>query len=126
MTTPLARRAAALSAATVLSVSPLLIPGQAQAATPLTCRAHMSDSTPKQYSNTFVVVKTGKAKANVRTVAHYKTTNTVKKGKSNSAAKATLKYYVSGATPGYKVKVDVKVTKNGRSKTCTTSFTPHK
>lgn len=126
MTSTLSRRIATFSTAAVLAASPLLVPSQAQAAGALKCNAHMSDATPKQYSNTSVIVKTGKPKAKVRTVAHYKTTKTTKRGKSNSSGKASLKYYVSGATPGYKVKVNVTVSKNGRTKTCTTSFKPHK
>jgi hypothetical protein len=35
-------------------------------------------------------------------------------------------YYISGATPGYRVKVTVNVSKSGRSGSCSTSFTPHR
>lgn len=126
MTSTLSLRISAFSTAAVLAASPLLIPTQARAAGALKCNARMSDATPKQYSNTSVIVKTGKPKAKVRTVVHYKTTKTTKRRKSNSAGKASLKYYISGATPGYKVKVTVKVTKNGRTRRCSTSFRPHK
>ena len=85
----------------------------------------MSDSTPKQYSNVTVRVRTA-AYAKVRTVAHYKTTNTTKPRTANSAGRANVGYYISGATPGYRVRVNVTVTKNGRTRTCATSFVPHR
>ena len=113
-------------AATALAASPLLVPAQAQAAGGLKCRASVSDSSPAQYSNVYVKVKTGRPRAKVRTVAHYATTNTVKRRKSNGDGKATIKYYISGATPGHRVRVTVTVKKSGRTKTCSTAFTPHR
>ncbi|WP_203336064.1 hypothetical protein [Nocardioides limicola] len=124
MSSLLLRRIASLGAAMVLVASPLLVPTAANAAA-LSCTASVSDSNPKRYSNVYVRVKTAPA-ATVRTVAHYKTTKTIKRGKANSVGRATLKYYISGATPGYRVKVSVTVTKNGRSRTCATSFTPRR
>ena len=124
MSSLLMRRIGSLGAATVLAASPLLVPATANAAAP-SCRASVSDPTPKQYSNVYVRVKTAPA-TSVRTVAHYKTTKTAKSGKASSTGKANIKYDISGATPGYKVKVVVTVTKNGQSRTCSTAFTPHK
>jgi hypothetical protein len=124
MSSTLLRRVATVGAAAVLTTTPLLVPTSAEAAA-LTCRASMSDATPKQYTNVFVRVKTA-PRAKVRTVAHYKTTDTVRRGKANSKGRASIKYYISGATPGYRVRVDVKVTKNGKSKSCSTSFKPHR
>lgn len=122
-----ARRLAAFSLASVLMASPLLSTTPAQAVSkPLTCRASMSDSTPKQYSNVSVRVKTGKPKAKVRTVAHYKTTKTTRFRKSNSKGLASVPYYISGSTPGFKVVVKVTVSKNGKTKKCQTSFKAHK
>jgi hypothetical protein len=66
----------------------------------LTCRAHMSDSTPAQYSYDHVIVKTGQPDASVRAVAHDKTTSTPKGGTSGSDAVANLTFYIAGATPG--------------------------
>lgn len=128
MTSSLMRRVAVYGSAAAFVCSPLLVSAPVDAAAapaaPLTCRASMSDSTPEQYSNVTVRVKTA-PRARVRTVAHYRTTDTAKSKTANSAGKANLVYYISSATAGYRVKVDVKVTKNGRSKTCSTSFTPH-
>ncbi len=96
------------------------------AAGKLTCRAHVSDRTPKQYTTVRVYVKTGKARAKVRAVAHYKTTSTAHSRRSNGAGKATVPFYISGATPHRKVHVTVTVRKNGHQRTCSTSFTPHR
>lgn len=121
------RRAVAVLGAGVLLTGPqLLAPSPAAASTSLTCRASVSDSTPKRYSTVRVYVKTGKAYAKVRAVAHYKTTTTAHSRKSNSAGKATVPFYVSGATPGRRVVVTVTVTKGGQTRTCSTSFTPHR
>lgn len=118
------RPAALIAAAVLLASTPLVAPAAADAAA-LKCRAHVSDSTPKQYTNVFVGVKTA-PRAKVRTVAHYKTTDTPRSARANRKGRASTKYYISGATPGYRVQVDVKVTKHGRSKTCATSFKPHR
>ena len=85
----------------------------------------MSDTTPKQYSYVGVRVKTA-SYAGVHTVAHYKTTNTSHRGKANRLGRANISYYISGATPGYRVWVDVTVSKGGRTGHCHTSFVPHR
>lgn len=124
MSSALRRRVAAAGAALALSATPLLLPTSAEAAA-LPCRASMSDATPKQYSDVHVRVKTA-SYARVRTVAHYKTTDTVKRGTAGSTGLARIKYYISGASAGYRVRVDVTVTKNGRTGRCSTSFVPHR
>ena len=108
----------------MLAATPLLVPSAAEAGG-LTCRASVSDATPKQYTDVYVNVKTA-PRANVRTVAHYKTTDTVKRRTANAKGRASIKYYISGATAGYRVQVDVTVSKNGKSRSCSTSFRPHK
>jgi hypothetical protein len=92
----------------------------------LVCRAHMSDATPAQYSYDRVIVKTGRPKAAVHAVAHYKTTSTAKNGRSGTNAVASLSFYISGASPGFRVNVSVTVKKDGKTRTCGTSFTPHR
>lgn len=89
------------------------------------CRARVSDGTPKQYSNVYVSVRTA-PRAMVRTVAHYKTTKSHRRDRANRRGRARVAYYISGVTPGYQVKVGVTVTKRGRTRTCSTSFTPHR
>lgn len=85
----------------------------------------MSNAHPADYTTVDVKVRTAGLAA-VVTVAHYKTTNHRKKGQANRAGQAKIPYYISGATPGYKVKVTVKVSKGGRTGSCSTSFTPHR
>jgi hypothetical protein len=109
----------------LLASAPIVAPVPAQAATGLLCRAHMQDATPAQYTYNRAYVTT-RAYARIRTVAHYKTTNTTKYGKANSAGRGSTRYYISGSTPGYRVYVDVYVSKSGRTGHCRTSFVSHR
>jgi hypothetical protein len=118
---------AALGVTTLALVSFVALPAaSAEAATPaaaLSCRASMSNSSPKDYSTVYVDVAT-KSGASVKTVAHYRTTSTTHTGAA-SGGMARIKYYISRATPGYKVVVNVTV-KAGTTAACSTSFTPVK
>jgi hypothetical protein len=87
------------------------------------CAASVSNSHPADYTNTDVKVRTA-AGAEVFAVAHYKTVNRAYYRVANSAGRATVDYYVSGATPGYKVVVDVTVVRGHQANSCSTSFTP--
>ncbi|MBS42839.1 MAG: hypothetical protein CMH83_06685 [Nocardioides sp.] len=91
----------------------------------LICRARMSNARPKQYSYVTVLVRTGKPRAKVSSVAHYKTTDTRKSGKATKKGRASLTYYISSASAGYRVNVDVTVTSGSQRRTCRTSFVPH-
>ena len=124
MTTSLTRRLAGIGAAVFVAGSPLLLPAASEASTAVSCHASMSDSTPQQYSYVGVRVKTA-TYAGVHTVAHYKTTNTPHAGKANRMGQTNISYYISGSTPGYRVRVDVTVSKGGRTGHCSTSFVPH-
>jgi hypothetical protein len=92
---------------------------------PLPCSASMSNAHPKDYTTVDVRVRTA-GLAKVVTVAHYRTTNHKKKATAGPGGRATIPYYISGATPGYKVKVTVSVSKGNRTGHCSTSFTPHR
>ncbi len=124
MSNSITKRMAGVGAAGLILGYPLLLAAPSQAATALPCHASMSDSTPKQYTYVGVHVKTAPS-AGVHTVAHYKTTNTPHRGKANREGLANISYYISGATPGYRVRVDVTVAKDGRTGHCSTSFVPH-
>ena len=91
---------------------------------PLPCHASMSNAHPADYTTTDVKVKSV-ANARITTVAHYRTVNRVHHGRSNSQGKASIPYYISGATPGFRVRVDVTVKWPHRTGTCKTSFVPH-
>ena len=85
----------------------------------------MSNAHPADYTTTDVRVHTA-AHARVTTVAHYRTTKTTHHRTAGSKGNATVPYYISGATPGYRVNVSVSVVKGSKTGTCSTSFTPHR
>jgi transketolase N-terminal domain/subunit len=119
--------ARALAGATLTAA--VFIPGAASAAAPavtsLPCHASMSNNHPKDYTKTYVDVTTV-AYAKVITVAHYKTVDRKHTGTANSKGKASIAYYISGATPGYKVIVKVTVSSGSRTGSCSTWFIPHR
>ena len=119
------RRIAGVSTAALLSTATMMLPIQsADAASAPTCRATMSDSTPSQYSDVWVNVS-GTPNVAVRTVANYKTTQTVHTGRTGPTGKAGIKYYISGSTPGFRVVVNVTVTGPAGRGYCSTSFVAH-
>jgi hypothetical protein len=97
----------------------------AAAAKALPCTAAMSNSHPADFTTTKVQVHAA-AFAKVTTVAHYRTTNTKHKGTAGRKGNLSISYYISGATPGYKVKVSVTVVQGSQRGSCSTSFTPHR
>lgn len=119
------RLAAGLTAIALASGAALAAPDPAEAATK-SCAVKMSNSKPRQYSNTSVQVSKVGSKAKIQTVAHYKTTKTKKKATASTKGRANVNYYISGATPNRKVKVTVTATKGKTTWTCSTSFTPRR
>jgi hypothetical protein len=103
--------------------APSPAPTSARPTAGLSCRASVSNSSPADYTTVTIYVHTA-AGASVTTVAHYKTTDHPKSAVANSAGQATVSYYISGATPGYTVVVDVTSAEGGRSAHCATSFVP--
>ena len=91
----------------------------------LRCHASMSNSRPKDYTTIYVNVGTVRY-AGVTTVAHYKTVSRKHTGKANAEGNAKIRYYISGATPGYRVNVSVTVISGSSRGTCSTSFIPHR
>jgi hypothetical protein len=90
----------------------------------LPCHASMTNAHPADFTSTGVKVRTV-AYAHIKTVAHYRTTNHPKYRRANAEGHRTVWYYVSGATPGYRVVVDVYVSRHHRTGSCQTAFTPH-
>ena len=121
----LAASAAAAALATTVPASAASAAITAPASAPLPCRATMSNYHPKDYTTTYVRVHTA-AYAAVTTVAHYRTVNRKHTGKAGAKGNASIAYRISGATPGYKVVVSVRVVKGSRSGSCSTWFTPHR
>lgn len=121
------RLIAAVSAPGAALALLLAAPGEsasAATAAALPCHASMSNSHPADYTTIRVRVRTV-AFAGVRTVAHYKTVNRKHFGTANARGHARIPYYISGATPGRRVKVSVTVRSGSRKGHCSTSFTPH-
>lgn len=91
--------------------------------------AYASPSNPKKYTHVkiYCTVKDGNGNpvsgASIKTVAHYKTTNTTQYGTTDSDGKAAIDYSIANATAGYRVVVDVTATCNGKMATTSTSFT---
>lgn len=90
---------------------------------PLELGASVSSSSPADYTTVDIYVRTA-AGTSVTTVARYKTTDHQKTAMADGAGQATVAYYISGATPGYTVTVDVTASAGSRTANCSTSFTP--
>jgi len=103
--------------------APAPVPTPTRSAGALRCVAAVSSTSPADYTTVDVYVRTA-AGASVTTVAHYKTTDNQKAAVADGAGRAVVAYFISGATPGYIVRVDVTTTVAGRRSTCSTSFTP--
>jgi hypothetical protein len=110
---------------TVGGVATAATAAAAPASAPLPCQATMSNNHPSDYTTTDVRVHTA-GYASVTTVAHYKTTSHKKTGTAGVRGNASIAYYISGATPGYRVVVSVRVVHAGRSGSCSTWFIPHR
>ncbi len=124
------KNAGALFSVTAVSVALIAaIPASAAVVAPssasLPCHASMSDSHPSDYTTTYVKVHTA-GYASVTTVAHYKTTNHKKTGTAGKKGNASIGYYISGAKPGYKVMVSVRVVRGNRAGACSTWFIPRR
>lgn len=117
--------AALLTAAGVPAANAATISVTAAASKPLPCHASMNNAKPRDYTDVDVNVVTASA-ARITTVAHYKTTKTTHTGTANRKGDASIRYYISGATPNFKVVVSVKVTSGNRTGSCSTSFVPHR
>jgi hypothetical protein len=87
------------------------------------CSASMSDASPARYSSTYVNVHTSPGAA-VTTTAHYKTKDTTHTGTADASGNASIAYTLASATLGFQVIVDVSVSLNGATESCSTSFTP--
>jgi hypothetical protein len=111
------------AAAITFAVAGPALAGPATIAALKPCTASVSKSHPADYTTTDVNVRTAAA-AEVFTVAHYKTVNRAYYRVAGSGGRATVGYYVSGATPGYRVVVDVTVVSGHQANSCSTSFTP--
>jgi len=83
----------------------------------------VSSRSPADYATVYIYIRTA-AGASVTTVAHYKTTDNQKTATAGGGGQATVAYYISAATPGYTVAVDITTSAGPRTTACSTSFTP--
>jgi hypothetical protein len=121
--TVIALSAIAAGAALTLAAAGPVLAGPSATAALKTCTASVSNRHPADYTTTDVRVRTA-AGAEVFTVAHYKTVNRAYFRVAGPGGRATVGYYVSGATPGYRVVVDVTVVRGHQANSCSTWFTP--
>jgi hypothetical protein len=89
---------------------------------PLSCTASVSNARPYQNHEVLVFVST-RALSQIQTIAHYRTTDTIKTAVANAAGLGTTSYYISRATHGYRVIIEVSAVNNSRHASCSTSFT---
>jgi hypothetical protein len=85
------------------------------------CRASVSNSSPPQYSDETVYVTSNVPNVAGTVDAHYKTTDHQFDIRTGSSGSAQVTFYISGATIGYRVEVDVDLSGYAA---CSTSFTP--
>jgi hypothetical protein len=120
--------------ALILTLAAPAVPASASPASPvramapaarLKCHASMTNSRPRDYTSTGVKVSTVPF-ARIKTVAHYRTVTHPKYRTANAHGRRTVWYYISGATPGYRVVVDVYVSRHRHTGSCSTSFTPRR
>jgi hypothetical protein len=111
------------SSAAPSTAPPIPRPTSTASAGALSCAAAVSNSRPADDTTVDIHVRTG-AGAGVVTVAHYKTTSHQKSATADGRGRATIGYDIGGATRGYRVVVDVTVTRGHATAHCSTSFTP--
>ena len=114
--------AVAAGAGLTLAAAAPVLAGPAAVTALKPCSASVTIRHPADYTTTDVKVRTA-AGAEVFTVAHYKTVNRAY-FRIATGGQATIGYYVSGATPGYRVAVDVTVVTGHQANSCSTWFTP--
>jgi hypothetical protein len=89
----------------------------------LPCTASVSKTRP--FDDTYVGVHVHTVPgADIEAVARYRTVAREKTGHANANGRRTFRYWISDATPGYRVNVDVQVFLAGRKGSCAAWFTP--
>ena len=110
-------------ATTALKAAPAVSPTPTPAPAPLTCTATVTRRHPADGSKVGLSVSTAPG-ARITVVAHFPAGNRKKKARADSTGMRTFWFQVGSATPGYRVRVDVRVSAHGRKRACRTSFTP--
>ena len=97
----------------------------AQAKKSLPCTVSVSKEHPADYTYVGVRVRTAPG-AQIRVVAHYRTVKHKATARAYADGRRTFRYWISDATPGYQVNVDVRVSQARRQGSCATWFTPRR
>lgn len=98
--------------------------------TPITATASIDDSAPTQNSTVTVTVQVkdsngaAVSSANVSLNLHYKSTDTLYEGTTNSNGIAVLTFKIGRAAKGYTVNGDITVTAGEQTTSASTAFTP--
>jgi hypothetical protein len=96
-----------------------------QSAARLACSASVTSRYPHDYTSVGIRITTT-ASARIRVAAHFRGGVRRKTAVASATGKQTIWYRLGGATPGYRVRVDVQVARGSRSGSCSTWFTPRK
>jgi hypothetical protein len=91
----------------------------------LRCAATVSGKRPRDDTADDVRVRTA-AHARISAVAHYKTTSKARSARADKQGRHAFLYRIGDARPGYRVRVDVRVSLHGRKGACQTAFTPRR
>ena len=91
--------------------------------------ASASPADPCQYTTVTLSAHVSRAGAAVsgvlvEAVLHFKTTDSQKNGTTGAAGGASIDYYISGATAGYIVTVDLTASEGRQTAHASTQFTP--
>jgi hypothetical protein len=119
---------AATAAATIGGGVLAAAPAQASTLKADACSIWVGVSHPKDYTHEVIYMRTGRGYTHVKLTFHYRTTTPSVTVETGARGNEAYSRYISGATPGYRVNVNGKVTaapKGYRTgATCSTSFIP--
>jgi hypothetical protein len=106
-----------------LAPAAVATPAPTPTTSPLTCIASVTRKHPADGSKVGVTVSTAPG-ARITVVARFQSGNRKKTAHADSTGLRTFWLQVGSATPGYRVKVDVRASAHSHNRSCGTSFTP--
>ena len=107
------------------SLASAVAPVMAHARKPLKCVTWVTDRYPADDAFVGVRVRTVRH-ARVRVVIHYRRAGYLNRARAGVRGRRTLWYFIGGAVPGFRVVLDVRVSRHGRKGLCSTWFVPHR
>jgi hypothetical protein len=100
-------------------------PAESHARRSLKCRAWVTDRYPLDNTSVGVRVRTARH-AKVRVVVHYRRISYLNKARAGTRGHRTFWYFIGAARAGFKVMLDVRVSRHGRKGSCSTWFVPRR